>query len=73
MNFKDGFYATRCGVSARRPPFICVYEDLQPETTYHFEYYGGKIAWGLDIYSVTKYKTVSTPPIRQLLLFILRS
>ncbi len=70
MNFKGGFYATRCYVSAYKPPFVCTYRNLQPDTTYEFEYYGGRLAWGLDIYSDIKYKTVSTPPIRKCYIFL---
>ncbi len=55
MNFKDGFYDTMCEVSINYPPYVCSYKDLQPNSTYDFEYYAGKIAWGVDIYSETKY------------------
>ncbi len=69
MNFKDGVYATRCQVDAYKPPFICTYRNLQPDTTYNFEYYGKRIAWGFDIFSTKMCKTVSTPPTRKLLRF----
>ncbi len=70
MNFKDGSYATRCEVYAYYPPFVCTYKDLQPGTTYDCEYYGGRFAWGLDIYSDTKHKTVSTPPNRKRCIYL---
>ncbi len=70
MNFIDGVYATRCEVYAFEPPFICTYRNLQPDTTYNFEYYGGRLAWGYDIYSTKMYQTVSTPPTGKLFRFI---
>ncbi len=67
MNFKDSAYQTHCLVHAYffPPPFVCLYKDLKPGTTYEFQYNAGRVACGLDITTPMQYISASTPPDRK--------
>ncbi len=67
MNFKGGAYYTHCNAPTYfgPPPYVCLYKDLKPGTKYEFQYYAGRIAWGLDITTPLQYISASTPPDRK--------
>ncbi len=61
VNFMHGDSDTRCLLQASERPLTCKYVNLEPLTTYIFEYSAGVYATGSDIWSSKRVKTALTP------------
>ncbi len=61
VNFMHGDSDTRCLLQASERPLTCKYVNLEPLTTYIFDYYAGVDATGSDIWSSKRVKTALTP------------
>ncbi len=61
VNFMHGDSDTRCLLQASERPLTCKYVNLEPLTTYTFEYSAGVYAPGSDIWSSKRVKTALTP------------
>ncbi len=61
VNHKHGDNDNRCLLKATEHPLSCRHENLEPSTSYIFEYYAEAHAKVSDIWSTMRIKTALTP------------